>query len=289
MKWFLRFFLLAPWIACVASSGTAGDKDEVKPINLEKLNTAEDDLDPFPVNDTNLLYASKDGDRFEILWSKRGTGIAAYPPGKVFRPFLSSKDYSCRSPFVWKGSTLYFAQDKVPDKKFESLRNFDLYQTTNERAPLPLLGVGEAEDEMFPWVAAGGREFYFSRKTKEGWKLFVAMGPGAGASPGPIGKAQPVGFAEDFHHASLTPNGLGMVLEGMLDDGRIGIFRSKRAAIGGKWSAPEPIKALNVSRGRLGDMSPTLTPDGTRLFFVSDREGGKGRLDIWMIPVKDLK
>ena len=34
-----------------------------------------------------------------------------------------------------------------------------------------------------PWIAAAGKEFYFSRKTDDGWKLFVVAGP----VPGKVG------------------------------------------------------------------------------------------------------
>lgn len=271
-----------------ASPLVAGGKEELKPTNLEKLNTPADEVDPFVLDNATLLYATNDSGKFEIRMSKRTTAAGAFPAGKVYRPYLSSKDYDCRSPFAWK-QTLFFAQNKIPDKKFESLRNFDFYQATGERAPLALPVVNEIEDELFPWVAANGKEFYFSRKTKEGWKLFVASGPGPGPAPGPIGKGTPVGFEVGFCHGTITANGLTMYLQGPLEGGKSGIFRSKRAALGKAWSAPEPIKALNISTGKEGDLAPSLSPDNTRLYFVSDREGGKGGLDIWTVLVKDLK
>lgn len=277
------FLLLAPLTA------SAGEKDEAKPVNLDKLNTAADEVDPYLVSATNLVYATNADGKYEIRLSSRASTAAAWKPGKVFRPFLSSKNYDCRSPFVFKGTTLFFAQNKVPDKKFEDLRNFDLYQATGERAPLPLLGVSEREDEMFPWITPSGKEFYFSRKTKEGWKQFVANGPGAGPSLGPIGGAREAGFKDGFHHATLTPSGLVMFLEGPVEGDKIGIYRSKRASLTAKWSEPELVKALNGADGKQGDLSPGLSPDGARLYFVSDRSGGKGGLDIWTIAVKDLK
>ena len=41
--------------------------------------------------------------------------------------------------------------------------------------------------------------------------------------------------------------------------------------------------------GPRGDLSPCLTADGMRLYFVSDRPGGKGGLDIWYVPTAQLK
>jgi hypothetical protein len=272
-----------------SSLAPAGGKDDAKPVNLEKLNTAADEVDPFPVDGMNLLYATNGGGKFEVRLSKRAAATSAWPAGKVHRPFLSAAGHDCRSPFVLRGSTLFFSQNKIPDKKFEDLRNFDVYQATGERAPLALPLVNEVEDDLFPWISAKGKEFYFSRKTKEGWKLLVSSGPGAGAALGPIGKGREVGFEAGFHHATLSPSGLVMYLQGPVGEGRWGIFRSKRASLSGKWSEPEAVKSLDTSDGKQGNLAPSLTSDGNRLYFVSDRAGGKGGLDIWTIAVKDLK
>ena len=46
---------------------------------------------------------------------------------------------------------------------------------------------------------------------------------------------------------------------------------------------------LNHPESKKGDMQPALNADGTRLYFVSDRPGGKGGLDIWTVPTTQLK
>jgi hypothetical protein len=78
-----------------------------------------------------------------------------------------------------------------------------------------------------------------------------------------------------------------MYLQGSLDD-HAGLFRSKRASLKAKWSKPEPIPALKHPEAKRGDMSPHLSTDGKRLYFVSDRPGGKGGLDIWWIDTAQL-
>lgn len=257
----------------------AGDKSAPKVLNLEKLNTEADEEDPFPGLD-GLYYAANPQDHWVIMVSKKNSS-GVFGPGKVF---LSSQEGDYRSPFFHQNS-LYFAHNKVPDEKLKDLKNFDLVKMTAGRAPLPLPGISEKEDELHPWITPAGKELYFSRKTEEGWKLFVALGP----VPGPIGKAQPVGFPPGFHHATLGAGSLTMFLQGPLENGRTGIFRSKRSKVGAAWSMPEPVAALNHPEAKRGEMSPSLNSDGTRLYFVSDRPGGKGGLDIWTVSVKDLK
>ena len=46
-------------------------------------------------------------------------------------------------------------------------------------SPTPINSVDTEADEMHPWITATGRELYFSRKTKEGWRVYVASRPGS--------------------------------------------------------------------------------------------------------------
>jgi hypothetical protein len=264
----------------VRDRAPAGDAGEIKPINVENLNTEADEDDPFVGDGTALYYASNAGGTYGIWVSKRGTS-KDWPAGKKF---LVSKDADQRSPFLHKG-TLYYATNEIPDPSLKKEQNFDIWKKEGMLAAVPVLGISEKTDELHPWITPGGKEFYFSRKTEEGWKLFVARGP----TPGPIGKAEPVGFPKGFHHATLSKDALVMYLQGPTDKGGWGLFRSKRGKVGAEWSNPEPLTALNNPKGLRGDMSPCLSADGARLYFASDRPGGKGGMDIWYVPTSELK
>jgi hypothetical protein len=258
--------------------------DAIKVLNLERLNTTADESDPFPAADgLTLLYASNQTGDWNILAARRGAATQAWPAGKPY-PALANKGFDERSPFIHR-TTLYYAKNEVPDEKLASLKNFDLFQRPAMLAPVPLLGISDKTDELNPWITPGGKEFYFSRKTDEGWVQMIAHGP----VPGPIGDAKLVGFPPNFHNASLSSNGLTMYLQGPLEDGRTGIFRSKRTRPGAEWSQPEPVRALNASEGKQGSLAPRLTADGYRLYFASDRPGGKGGLDLWTVLVSQLK
>ena len=152
-------------------------------------------------------------------------------------------------------------------------------------APTPVMKVNTPQDEAHPWLSADGRSLWFSRKTKEGWKVFVSTRPGA---RGPQGWREPedAGLPAGFHHATLTPDGKTMFLQGPLDKGRWGLFVAKRAAKG--WGKPEPLAQLNSEEGKTGDRSPCLSSDGRLLYFASDRPGGKGGLDLYAVPVAKL-
>ena len=51
-------------------------------------------------------------------------------------------------------------------------------------------------------------------------------------------------------------------------------------------ACPNPI---NSSDAPTGDVSPALSRDGNLLYFASDRPGGKGKLDLWVIQTIKLK
>ncbi len=270
-------------LGLLASGAQAGREKVPTPINLGKVNSDADEDDPFILPDNKaLLYTSnKSGNHGVLIAQRSGKGWAASKP----IPELNSKECDFRSPFLARDGKLYFATNEVPDETLNDLKNFDIKFRNQGRAPLPLLGISEKEDELHPWLTPAGKEFYFSRKTKDGWLLMVAKGP----NPGPIGDAKPVGFAPGFHHASLSNSGLVMYLQGPLGKDRIGIFRSKRNKLAAAWSDPETLVNLNSSDARRGDMSPCLNADGNRLYFASDRPEGKGGLDLWAVETANLK
>jgi hypothetical protein len=278
------FKLQVSLLLCLSGSLHAGEGGKAKPMNLDNVNTAADEDDPYvTMNHLELYYAAKSGDAWRLMTSQRTMAAKPFPAGKLMGAQMG-KDADERSPF-WFAGKFYFATNWIPDAKFKNLKNFDLKQKNGTQAPLPLLGVSEAEDELHPWIAAGGKEFYFSRRTKEGWMLFVANGP----TPGPIGEAKAVGFPAGYHHATVSGDGLVMYLQGPLEGDRWGIFRCKRGKLDRRWGSPVAMVSLNDSAAPRGDMSPCLHADGKTLYFVSDRAGGKGGLDIWSVPTSQLK
>jgi hypothetical protein len=283
MRYWILPITAAGLIIASAGQRNADGGDPIKIVNLEKLNTEADEEDPSPTPDGNgLLYAVKGKDSYDIFVAKRASAKVPFPAGK---PFIFDKVADERCPFMFKDK-YFFATNEVPDAKFAKLKNFDILMQIGFQKPAPVLGeINSKADEMYPWITPDGKEFYFSRKTEEGWKLFLAKGP----IPGPIGKAKEVGFAVDFHRAAVGGSGLTMYLQGPLENGKIGIFRSKRGKVGDIWSRPEPVNALNHAESKKGDMQPAVTMDGTRLYFVSDRPGGKGGLDIWTVATASLK
>ncbi len=276
-------------------SAQAGKPNLIKPINLT-VNTKADEDDPHITSDGRRLYYSCNAEgKFDIFSSVRGSTKEAWKPGKLMddTSVIRTK-VDDRSVFVTtEGKSpqfIYFATKKDKDPS----ASFDIYVAvkvipgpdkvfTESRA---LININTPDDEMHPWLTADGKSLYFSRKTKEGWRVCMASRKEAGIPDG-FGEPITLDLPPDFHHPSLTPDGKTMYLQGPLEKGRWGLFVSTRTAKG--WSMPEPLVNLNHPEAPTGDRSPCLSRDGTLLYFASDRPEGKGGLDLYVIPTIQLK
>jgi hypothetical protein len=285
----LSLVLFLGAFACALSFSDAADDKGIKPVNLP-VNTADDEDDPHVADGGLGLYwtaTEKDG-KFTLKTTRRKATTAAWPSkSELIDDYVSAKGET---------RTCYGTQGRYPHYLFFAVRdkmskNFDIYVAqrfdANKvwSAPTPAQKVCSADDETAPWMSFDGKSLYFSRKTKEGWKLFVSQRT---AVTGPAGWQEPeeVGFDVDFHHATTTPDGKTMYLQGPTEKDKTGIYVATKAAKG--WSKPELVEGLGHADAKTGDRSPNLSRDGTFLYFASDRPEGKGGLDLWVVPTKAL-
>jgi hypothetical protein len=261
----------------------------LKPFNVP-FNTADDEDEPHVAdNGLTIYYTSTKERKDEICVTERRRATLDWPgKGRILEDYVSSKGDD-RSVFATGGRYphfLYFAS-----KRDEKNKNFDLFVAVKHEpgkawaAPTPVMNVNTEADELHPWITPDGKSLYFSRKTPEGWRIFVSQRT---SSSGPGGWQEPdqLDLPANFHHATLTPNGKTMYLQGPMEKFRWGLFVSTKT--GKEWSKPKEVAGLNSTLSRVGDCSPNLTRDGRYLYFASDRPGGKGGLDIWGIETKML-
>jgi len=97
-------------------------------------------------------------------------------------------------------------------------------------------------------------------------------------------------------NATFSPDGMTMYYS-ICNQGKLGygcsIYMAKYDPRKKKWGKPKLVESLQGtnevvvnSRGKVKkvptyDVHPMLSEDGNTMFFVSDRAGGEGRLDIW--------
>jgi hypothetical protein len=257
------------------------------------LNTAKDEDDPHLSSDgLRLYYSVTTNGKSRIQMATRTGRDKPWLSGK---PMPDLKDMGdCRSVFLTPEGRypqqLYVATNYDPAKKDGRGNNFDLYYLIKQgpRAEFTTetpLHFCTPKNELHPWLLPDGRTLYFSRQDKEGWHIYVVSRP---ASGGQFGQPMLVDLGADFLHPTLTPDGRTMYVEGRLAQGkdRWGLFRTTR--IGNGWSKPEPLTALNSPEAETGDRSPCLSRDGVALYFSSDRQGGKGGRDLWVIRAEQL-
>jgi Tol biopolymer transport system component len=260
------------------------------PLNVP-VNTDGDEDEPHVAdNGLTLYFMARRKGKEEIMVASRRTTNQTWPAkSEPLGPYVATAGDD-RSVFATVGrypQYLYYATKKDKESK-----NYDIYVAVKQDVgrvwtePRAVISIDTPADELHPWVTADGKALYFSRKTKEGWRVLVTTRAG---STGPQGWGEPKAVADlpaDFHHATLTADGKTMYLQGPLEKGRWGLFVSSRTEKG--WSKPEALDEVNGD-GKTGDRSPNLTREGRFLYFASDRSGGKGGLDLWVVPTASLK
>lgn len=271
----------------VGLSGVWARPDEkVKPVLLP-MNTEADEDHPHLADNGKLLMFRQIKDGKELLMAVPRRGTAWSTKSDLLDDYVQNKG-DISGAFAMQGAFpryLYFA---AKDKEG---MNYDLFVAVQHgvgkawAAPTPLMNVNTIEDEAHPWLSADGKALYFSRRTKDGWKLMASTRTN---SVGPQGWKEPVevGLPVGYHHATLTPDGKLMYVQGPLEKGRWGLFLVKRD--GKKWGEPVALESLNNPEGKVGDTCPNLSRDGKVLYFASDRPGGKGGMDLYGVIVTKL-
>lgn len=85
---------------------------------------------------------------------------------------------------------------------------------------------------------------------------------------------------------SISPDGKQIFLfkNDIEAESRGGDIYVSRLSSSGKWGAPKSMgKPINTTYAELG---ACISPDGKTLYFVSERQGGLGNADIWMVKRK---
>lgn len=268
----------------------AVEDTKVKPVGVTFNTVADEDEPHLADNGLTLYYTVTTKDKDEVRYVKRRFTSQAWPAkGTVLADYIQPKG-DVRSVFCTTGRYphyLYFAN------KDKEGKNYDLFAAVQQdvgrawSAPTALANVSTSNDELHPWITSDGKAMYFSRKTTLGsWRVYRSTRTTA-TGPGGWQKATKVDLPLDYHHATLTPDGKTMYLQGPLDKKRWGLFVATRTAKG--WSKPQPLDMLNDTSGKIGDRSPNLSRDGSLLYFASDRKGGKGGMDVYVVKTSLLK
>lgn len=213
------------------------------------------------------------------------------PGGKIrFAHLLAQSYLYSNRPYEAKA---IIQQNKTENsevwQKLEQEADFISYAIAN---PLPdtvrNMGIrfNSPLSEMYPCMSRADSNIYYTRKTSgidEDFYVSVVDSCGGYLS----GKALPYPFNTPNHEAAQFISADGRYLfftrcdnrsENGWSHGGCDLFMSYRA--GAEWSAPQSFGGTINTPGYEG--MATLSSDNRMLYFVSDRAGGFGGLDIWM-------
>ncbi len=166
---------------------------------------------------------------------------------------------------------VYFTQDAKAHPQEINLERLSENINTNESEYLPAFS---ADGKMLIYTKRSGRQedFYMSNFDGESFTLGVPL-DGLNTSKN-----------EGAH--CLSPDGEYLFFTGCHMEGSQGgcdIYITMKQD--GSW-----IKPINMGpnvNSRHWDAQPSLSPDGKRLYFASERSGGKGKSDIWYVEFQN--
>jgi hypothetical protein len=212
----------------------------------------------------------------------------------------ASADDGCPSVST-DGLELYFTSDRPG-----GYGNFDIWVMTRPSVSDPWgepvnLGqtVNSSHFDATPSLSFDGLSLYFgSNREKTGTAyshlcyIYVTTRPTRTDPWGPpvrLGSTVNPGLEYDADHPSISA------------DGRVLFFTSNRpGGIGDSWDlwmATRPTAdvewatAVNLGpavNDSLNDLWPNISPDGSTLFFLSERAGGLGGEDIWQVSIEPV-
>jgi tetratricopeptide (TPR) repeat protein/YHS domain-containing protein len=218
---------------------------------------------------------------------------------------------------VDKAIELFNTFKNLPDGEQESKRLTELYLAQCNNAtqlmknPLDVnienmgAGVNSKYDDKNPCITADGRLMVFTTRRPENTTDEVDS-EGDGKYFENIYASRPDSLTGQFASASaldkhvntkahdactsISPDGKQLFLYKNDINNRASrggnVFVSKQ--LSGKWKTPEPVgKPINNASSWEG--GACISPDGKRYFFSSEREGGYGGSDIWMVVRKNKK
>ena len=239
------------------------------------------------------------------LWvSKReGTRDEWGPPTNLGSPANSPYDECTPCPSS-DGLTLYFSHGHLPYDNPKLLPGIlggdgNTWKLTRQTRDDPWsaavnIGLGvNSEHAIGPSISVDGLSLYFQSHrpgTNGGCDLMVATRASASnpfANPAFLRTLN--SSAADWC-PDISPDGLVLFFISARGGGTAPyrLWLTARKSIFDPFPSPQMLPP-HVNGGGSGPFSgsydPSLSPDGSALYFMSDRSGGFGRFDIWMVPI----
>jgi len=146
-------------------------------------------------------------------------------------------------------------------------------------------GINTTYGEEGPSISADGLSIYFqsSRPGGQGsWDIWVSTRQTKDAEWGPPENLGPTVNTPSLEGSPfISADGLSLYFTSNHPGGQGGwdIYVTTRATKADKWGIPVNLSGIN---GPSNDCDASISSDGLEIYFVSDRAGGSGSLDLWV-------
>ena len=230
----------------------------------------------------------------DIWVSTRATVDESWEEPENLGSLINSSGFDFAPCVSADGLTLYFNSDKPG-----GLGGQDIYVTTRATKNDPWeeavnLGapINTSANETMPSISCDGLELYFSSSLFGGVgqdDIYVTM-RATTDSPwsDPVNLGETMNASVNDGFSNISADGL-IFFFGSLRDGGMGgedIWMSKWTTKDQTWGIPMNLGSpVNTSAN---DGSPSLSSDGTTLYWKSNRPGGFGKADIWQVPIEPV-
>jgi len=176
------------------------------------------------------------------------------------------KDYSQKSPEVRASAQMMKDPIRLPEPINSK---FDDYFPTLDPTGTKLYFTTVLPDGYESQAAGSDEDIYFIEKTGDVWSA-------------PTKLPEPLNTKGNDGAASFSADGQLMIYVGCQRADGVGDCDLYYAVNeDGKWSLPKNMG--NIVNSKEWDSSPSLSYDGSKLFFSSERAGGYGKSDIYMV------
>ncbi len=154
-------------------------------------------------------------------------------------------------------------------------------QTTRADIVITPFQHNSSGDDFAPCVAQHGRIMIFTQESGKSQRLMITERSGDGwSSPSDMGSE--VNSGMQVGSGSMTSDGQFIIFAGYRHDlpgfGRTDLYSARK--VKGKWTDIQNLGSQVNSEA--WDSQPSISPDGSTVYFVSDRDGGKGGSDIYV-------
>ena len=286
-------------LAFVISAGSNAHADFTfgEPINLgPTINSPHSDYSGSFSSDGLEMYfdSNRSGgswNSYDIYVSRRATTDDAWGTPVKFGPPVNSSSNDFCPVISTDGLSLYFTSLN----RAGGYGVLDIWVTTRETVDddwdeLSNLGptINTSQDEHAGSISCDGLVLYFYQKpppsgpahiymstrptTNDAWGESVNLRPTVNSASGQgLGCISPNGLLLFFY--SKRPGGFG----------DFDLYVTRRATIDDDWGIPVNLgPTINTSAS---EASATILPDGSTLYFTSNRPGGVGGTDIYQAPI----